>query len=66
MKWNESDAKVKTSPYESSKRTIFIIHGFLDLYEEMGWMGVSKALCHVKWPNNKYTGNMCFKLVVKD
>lgn len=39
IKWDADDEYVKKSPFIKEKRTVFIIHGYLDLYEEMNWMG---------------------------
>lgn len=43
IKWDADDEYVKKSPFIKEKRTVFIIHGYLDLYEEMNWMGVSET-----------------------
>lgn len=52
MTWNETDELVKKSPYISKHRTIFVVHGFRDMFEEMGWMGVSKPLGTVSHAND--------------
>lgn len=41
--YDADDEFVKKSPFIKEKRTVFIIHGYLDLFEEMGWMGVSTS-----------------------
>ena len=47
MSWNVTDKMVNESPYIPKYRTIFIVHGFRDLYQEMNWMGVSKPVGRV-------------------
>lgn len=48
INYDADDEFVKKSPFNKEKRTVFIIHGYLDLYEEMGWMGVSTKLVNKK------------------
>ena len=44
IQWNVSDEELSQSLFDPNKRTIFIIHGFQDNYDEMNWMGVSLRL----------------------
>ena len=39
LPWNATDKMIRESPFDPNVKTIFLIHGFTDKYDEMNWMG---------------------------
>ncbi|OTF77073.1 hypothetical protein BLA29_010104 [Euroglyphus maynei] len=39
LSYNVSENEMKNLNYDQNRRTIFIVHGFTDYYEQVNWMG---------------------------
>lgn len=47
ISYNASDAQIRSTPYNGTKKTIFITHGFRDFYMVHNWNEVSQGQTYI-------------------